>query len=115
MQNLPIDTSRIQFVFSGKIVERMKYVKNADGQRVNTGQQDTTEDGRFIWTVDVFPDDDEAARAEAVGVTVPAYEKPDLQKFRPVEFENLRATIYVDRNSGRANVSLKADGIVGAA
>lgn len=113
MRSLPIDVSRINFVGSGKAVEKMEYVELSDGSRKRSGAQAKDENGVPLWTVDVFVDDDDALRAEAIGVTIASHEPPQSQKFQPVKFRNLTATIYADRGSGQAKVSLKAEGIDG--
>lgn len=118
MRNLPLDADRVNLIASGKFVPAAVYAQLSDGstKRVPDKQAVTDENhpmgaGVPIWKIDVFVDDDESDRAEAVAVTVASYEEPVAKKFHPVKFKNLRATVYVDRGSGRAQVSLKADGI----
>lgn len=115
---LYLDTNRTALIFSGKVIPKVEYVELSDGSRKRSGNQahDTAPDGGKgvpLWTVDVFPDDDETMRAEALGVTVAAWEMPAGKKFTPIRFVNLRANVYVDQRSGRAAVSLRADGIEG--
>ena len=113
MRSLPVDVSRINFIGSGKAIEKAEYVELSDGSRKRSGNQAKNDDGTPLWTLDVFVDDDEALRAEAIGVTVASYEPPVAEKFKPVKFRNLTATIYADRGSGQAKVSLKAEGVEG--
>lgn len=110
MRSIPVDLSRCALIGTGKTSTKMEYVELSDGTRKPSGQQAKHEDnGLPLWVVDVLVDDDDARRAEVVGVTVPAVEEPVCPKWRPVSFRNVTATIYVDRGSGRAQVSLKAE------
>lgn len=120
MRTIPVDTSRIQFMGTGKTVSKAEYVELADGNRRASGQQarEKLADGTFgapLWTVDVIVDDDDSMRAEAVGVTIASHDEPRTEKWKPVKFKNLVATIYVEQGTGRAKVSLKAEGIEGQA
>ena len=111
---LYLDPARTTLIFSGKVVPKAEYAELANGERRRSGNQATDKDsGIPLWPVDVFPDDDETMRAEALGVTVASWEEPTGQKFRPISFVNLRANVYVDQRSGRAAISLRADGIEG--
>jgi hypothetical protein len=111
---LYLDTNRTTLIFSGKVIPKAFYAELSDGSRKRVpDKQATAEDGTPLWTVDVYPDDDETQRAEALPVTVASYEEPTGQKWRPIRFTNLRANVYVNQQSGRAAISLKADGIEG--
>ncbi|GAA1865314.1 hypothetical protein GCM10009836_52080 [Pseudonocardia ailaonensis] len=117
---LYLDTNRTNLIFSGKVIPKAEYVELTNGERRRSGNQahDTAPDGGKgapLWTVDVFPDDDETMRAEALGVTVASWDEPQGKKWQPIKFVNLRANVYVDQRSGRAAVSLRADGIEGQA
>lgn len=114
MRSLPVDVSRINFIGSGKALEKAEYAELADGTRKRSGNQAKDDNGVPLWTIDVFVDDDDALRAEAIGVTVASFEPPQTEKFKPVKFRKLTATIYADRGSGQAKVSLKAEGVEGA-
>lgn len=111
MRNIPVDGSRITFIGSGKTVSKAEYVELSNGERRASGNQDSNDAGLPLWTVDVFIDDDDARRAEAIGVTVASYDEPVTEKWRPVRFKNLSATIYTDRATNQAKVSLRAEGI----
>lgn len=115
MRTIPVDINRITFVASGKQVEKAEYVELSDGQRRRSGNQAKNDEGVPLWTVDVFVDDDTADRAEAVGVTVASHDEPWTEKWKPVRFRNLTATIYVEQGTGRPKVSLKAEGIENSA
>ena len=113
MRKIPVDTSRITFMGTGKRVSRAEYVELSDGQRRRSGNQAKDDNGVPLWTVDVIVDDDEADRAEAVGVKIASHDEPMTEKWKPVRFRNLTATIYVEQGTNRAKVSLSADGIEG--
>ena len=111
MRSLPVDLTRIAFIGTGKVIEKGEYVELSDGSRKASGQQAKDDAGTPLWTVDVIVDDDDARRAEAVGVTVASYEEPKTPKWQPVRFREVTATIYLDQRSGRPAVSLRAEGI----
>jgi hypothetical protein len=111
MRSIPVDLTRISFIGSGKVLEKAEYVELSNGERKASGNQAKDDAGTPLWTVDVFLDDDEARRAEAIGVTVASYDMPACPKWQPVHFREVTATIYVDRSSGRAQVSLRAEGM----
>lgn len=111
MRSIPVDLTRIQFIGSGKVIAKSEYVELSNGERRASGNQAKDDAGTPLWTVDVYIDDDEARRAEAIGVTVASYDEPATKKWQPVNFRDVVATIYVDKSSGRATVSLKAEGM----
>lgn len=112
MRSIPVDVSRVSFIGTGKTASRAEYVELSDGSRRASGNQAKQEEtGLPLWVVDVLVDDDTARRAEVVGVVVASYDEPVTQKWQPVRFRGLVATIYADRASGQAKVSLKAEGI----
>jgi len=111
-----VDTTRIQFIGTGKCAERAEYAELSDGQRRRTGQQAKDKDsGMPLWVVDVLVDDDEADRAEIAGVKVAAWEEPKTTKWQPVRFVGLVATPYVDQGTNRVKLSFAAQGIETAA
>jgi hypothetical protein len=112
MRSIPVDTTRCVFVGTGKASPKSEWVELSDGSRRASGEQARDEvTGLPLWVVDVLVDDDDARRAEVVGVTVPSADEPVTPKWRPVPFHDVTATIYVDRASGRAQVSLRAGGV----
>lgn len=120
MRSIPVDITRITFIGTGKAAEKAEYAELADGSRRRSGNQARAKlaDGSLgapLWTVDVVVDDDESVRAEAIGVTIAAYDPPITPKWQPVRFKNLTAVIYRDNATGQPKVSLKADGIEGQA
>ena len=115
MRSIPVDTSRINFIASGKCVPRAAYAVLSDGskRRVpdNTNawgyRQATDENGMPLWTLDVLPDDD-AQRAEVVFVTIASFDEPKVDKFQSIRFRNLVASGYV--REGRVAFSFRAEG-----
>lgn len=112
MRSIPVDLSRCTLIGTGKVSSKAEYVELSDGSRKASGNQARDEStGLPLWVVDVLVDDDDARRAEVVGVTVPFPDEPVTPKWRPVAFKNVTATVYVDRASGQAKTSLRAEGM----
>lgn len=116
MRNLPIDSNKISLLASGKIMPRAEYGELSDGskRRIPGSQAKDLATGLPLWIVDCFvdSDEDEDGRAEVVGVLVSSYERPSVQKFRPIEFVDLTANPYV--REGRVQFSWRASGIATA-
>ncbi|ALE72590.1 hypothetical protein AD006_12385 [Pseudonocardia sp. EC080610-09] len=110
MRTLAIDQSRTKFIYSGLCVPKSEYVQLSDGSTKRSGNQASNDEGVPLWTMDTFVDDENATRAEAIGITVPSYDEPKAGRFQSITFQGLVATIYTDRN-GQPAVSLKATGI----
>ena len=116
MRFIPVDTSKIQFIGTGKAAARAEYVELSDGSRRRSGNQAKDVDsGMPLWVVDVLVDDPESDRAEVVGVKVADWNEPITPKWQPVRFKNLVAVPYVDQRSNRVGLSFRADGIEGQA
>lgn len=121
MRAIPVDTTRTQFIGTGKAAARAEYVEATDGvpggerRRIRSGNQAKDEDtGLPLWVVDVLVDDDDAERAEVIGVKVASRDEPHTAKWQPVRFRGLVCSPYVDKGSGRVALSFRADGIEGA-
>ena len=112
---LYLDTSRTNLIFSGKVIEKAEHVELSDGARRRSGNQAKDANGVPLWTVDCFVADEESARAEVIAVTVASWEQPQGRMLQPIKFVNLRANVYVNQSTGRAAVSLRADGVEGQA
>lgn len=113
MRNIPIDSSRLSLLASGKLMAKAEYAEMSDGTRKRVpGMQATDrETGLPLWVVDCFLDDDEEeGRAEIVGVTVACREKPVVHKLRPIAFVDLVASAYV--RDGRTAFTFRASGVV---
>ena len=111
MRSIPVDLSRVSFIGTGKVIEKAEYVELSDGTRRASGNQAKDDAGTPLWTVDVVVDDDDARRAETVGVTVASYDEPQCPKWTPVRFREVTATIYLDQRTQRPAVSLRAEGM----
>lgn len=115
MRRIPVDTSKVTFVGTGKCAARAKYAELSDGSRKRIPDaQDTNDEGVPMWIVDVLVDDDDADRAEVISVKVASYEEPVTAKWQPVKFRNLVALGYVAQGTNRVAYSFSADGIEGA-
>ncbi|RZT87103.1 hypothetical protein EV383_4010 [Pseudonocardia sediminis] len=111
MRSIPVDTSKVNFIGTGKAAARAEYVELSDGSRKRSGEQAKDENGVPVWVVDVLVDDDESERAEVVAVKISTRDEPHTEKWKPVRFVNLVATPYVMQGTGRVALSMKADGI----
>lgn len=114
MRTIPVDTTRITLIGTGKAAARAEYAELSDGSRRRTGEQAKDKDsGAPVWVVDVLVDDDDADRAEVVSVKVASWDEPRTEKWKPVRFVGLVAVPYVDSGSNRSALSFRADGIEG--
>lgn len=111
MRSIPVDLTRVTFVGSGKVIAKAEYVELSNGERRASGNQAKDDAGTPLWTVDVYVDDDDARRAEAIGVTVASYDEPACPKWKPINFRDVTANIFLDKSSGRPAVSLRAEGM----
>jgi hypothetical protein len=120
MRNIPVDASKVRLLASGKLSPKPAYAELADGSRKRIPGEQAIDKNKFgegtglpLWVVDCYLDDDEEdGRAEVVGVTVTAVDRPSVTKFAPVNFTDLVATGYV--RDGRVSYSFKASGVVPA-
>lgn len=114
MRRIPVDTARVRFIGTGKVAERAKYAELSDGSRKRVPDaQDTDDQGRPMWIVDVMVDDPEATRAEIASVKVASFEVPSTRLGTPVEFVGLTALPYVQQGTNRVALSFNAESIVG--
>lgn len=113
MRRIPVDTTKVTFIGTGKTAARAKYAELSDGSRRRVPDaQDTNDEGVPMWVVDVLVDDDESDRAEVVSVKVASYDEPITAKWQPVRFRGLVALPYVlQGGNGRVSLSFTADGI----
>lgn len=115
MRRIPVDTTRVRFLGTGKVAERAKYAELSDGSRRRVPDaQDTDDQGRPIWIIDVLVDDPDADRAEIAGVKVATYEVPSTKLGQEVRFVNLVALPYVQQGTNRVALSFSAEGLEGA-
>jgi hypothetical protein len=115
MRTIPVDTSRISFIATGKIAEKPGYDRNSDGTSQATGKQAKDENGTLQWVVDCLVDDgtpdEENGRAEVVGVTVSSEKRPTVVKYQPVNFLVMTAFVMKDNRTGYPRISFKAASI----
>lgn len=115
MRAIPVDSSKVQFISTGKAAARAQYAELSDGSRRRVPDaQDKDENGTPLWVIDCLVDDPDADRAEIAGVKVASFDEPRTQKWQPVRFVGLVAVPYVDKGSGRVALSWRADGILDA-
>ena len=116
MRSIPVDTTRVRFVATGKHAARAKYAELSDGSRKRVpDSHDMDDQGRPLWVVDVMVDDPEAERAEIAAVKIAAHEVPETRLGEEIRFVNLVAVPYVAQGTGRVAMSFRADGIETAA
>jgi hypothetical protein len=114
MRRIPVDTTRVRFVGTGKAAARAKYAELADGTRKRVPDaQDTDDQGRPMWVVDVLVDDPDADRAEVAAVKVASYEVPTTRLGQEVKFVGLTALPYVQQGTSRVALSFSAESIEG--
>ena len=112
MATLPIDSSKIVLVATGKVRPVAVYAEQANGEKVRVpGAQEKSDFGLPLWAVDVLLDDDDANRAEAISVKVPSADEPQVPKFQPVQFEGLTCKPWKGR-SNQVELSMRAESIV---
>ena len=112
MRRIPVDTSRVRFLGTGKTAARAQYAEQSDGSRRRVPDaQDKNADGVPMWVVDVLVDDSDADRAEIAGVKVASYEEPRTELGKEVRFRGLVALPYVQQGTNRVALSFSADGI----
>ncbi|MGD9531011.1 plasmid replication, integration and excision activator [Pseudonocardia sp.] len=109
------------FPHGAYVVSEVEPVRDFDKSTAARPVQATDkESGLLVWAVSVL-DPDPAARKDAKTVTVKISathqpvppEAPAGMPFRPVEFDGLTVTPYVNENGGRARIaySLRATGM----
>lgn len=115
MRQVPIDVTRITLVGTGKQAARQEYAELSDGSRERVPGQQAKDKitGLPVWVVDVLVLDDEATRAEVIGVKVASNDEPRTVPLQPVKFRDLVGVLYVDQKSGRAALSFRASGVEG--
>lgn len=114
MRRIPVDTTRVRFIGTGKAAARAKYAELSDGSRKRVPDaQDTNEAGVPMWIIDVLVDDPDAERAEVASVKVAAYEVPETRLGQEVKFVGLVALPYVQQGTSRVALSFSADSIEG--
>lgn len=112
MRRIPVDTTRVRFIATGKHAARAKYAELSDGSRKRVpDSHDTDDQGRPMWVVDVMVDDPDAERAEIAAVKVASFEVPETRLGEEVRFVGLVALPYVAQGTGRVALSFSAEGL----
>jgi hypothetical protein len=115
MRRIPVDTTRVRFIATGKHAARAKYAELTDGSRKRVpDSHDTDDQGRPLWVVDVMVDDPDADRAEIAAVKIASFEVPETRMGDEVRFVGLVALPYVAQGTGRVALSFSAEGIEAA-
>ncbi|MEU6133239.1 hypothetical protein ABZ805_29025 [Saccharopolyspora sp. NPDC047091] len=116
MRNLPIDSTAIEFISTGKVIPKPQYVDMGNGEKKPDRNRQATDTvtGELLWAVDCIDtaDDDESRRAETIAVTVSSNTRPEVAKFRPVQFTGLVANVYLPRGSKYPAFTFRATGVV---
>lgn len=111
MRRIPVDTTRVRLLGTGKTAARAAYAELSDGSRRRIPDaQDKNENGVPLWVVDCLLADD-ADRAEIVSVKVASYDEPKTELGKEVRFRGLTALPYVQQGTNRVALSFSADGI----
>jgi hypothetical protein len=115
MRRIPVDTTRVRFVGTGKSAARAVYAELSDGSRKRVpDSHDKDDQGRPMWTIDVLVDDPDAERAEVAAVKVASFEVPVTRLGQEVKFVGLTALPYVASGTNRVALSFSAEGMEGA-
>jgi hypothetical protein len=111
MRRIPVDTTKVKFIATGKHAERAKYAELSDGSRKRVPDaQDTNDQGVPGWVIDTLIDDPDSDRAEIAAVKVYAYEVPEFKLGQEVRFRGLTALPYVLSGQTRVSLSFNAEG-----
>ena len=114
MATFAVDSNRQQMVATGVVEPVMEWVETAEGKRRpgdNQARQDGT--GLPLWGVEVVYQSESWGRVstESVKVTVPALEMPAPSLFTPIQFNDLVASVRVDRRNNGLSTSWEAGSV----
>jgi hypothetical protein len=111
IRQLPVDTARLELVSTGHVTPVAEWAELADGsRRPIPGGQAKNDYGRPLWVVDAIPVDEE--RGEVVGIQVASEDEPQVEQFKPVQFDGLQVRMSVGRNDGKLKLYWSADGLI---
>ncbi|MFI9488058.1 hypothetical protein ACIG47_16850 [Promicromonospora sp. NPDC052451] len=113
MAMFAVDSNRQQMMATG-VVEPVNEWIEVDGKRRPGDVQARDENtGALLWGVEVVYQSVNWGRVstESVKVTVPAREMPAPSLFSPIKFEDLVASVRVDRRNNGLTTSWEASGI----
>ena len=114
MATFAVDSNRQQMVATGVVEPVMEWVETADGKRRPGDNQAREQDtGLPLWGVEVVYQSESWGRVstESVKVTVPAQAMPAPSLFTPIQFNDLVASVRVDRRNNGLSTSWEAAGI----
>lgn len=111
MPTFNIDSARTTMIATGKIAPVFEWVEGAPRNAERPVKRDPNS-GFPLWVVDCLVDDD-AARSTVAGVEVPSLDMPQVAKLRPVEFEGVSVSCYVNRQTSALVARWSATGIAG--
>jgi hypothetical protein len=110
MRRIPIDSTKVRFISTGKAAGRPKYAELSDGSRKRVpDSQDTDDRGVPLWTIDCLSDGDDGDRAVIASVKVASYEVPEFRLGEEVRFVGLVAVPYI--NGNRVAISYQAEAL----
>ncbi|GHH80419.1 hypothetical protein [Promicromonospora soli] len=114
MATFAVDSNRQAMVATGVVEPVMEWIETADGKRRPGDNQARQEgSGLPLWGVEVVYQSESWGRVstESVKVTVPAQAMPAPSLFTPIQFNDLVASVRVDRRSGGLTTSWEAAAI----
>lgn len=111
MPTYNIDSARTTMIATGKIAPVFEWIEGAPRNAERPVKRDPNS-GLPLWLIDCLVDDD-ASRSTVAGVEVPSLDMPVVPKLRPVEFESLSVSVYVNRQSAALTARWSAAGIAG--
>lgn len=107
MRNVALDPARFLALSTGNVSKTAVWIVLADGSRRPdpTGRQETHEDGRLLWNVEVvIPGDpnDDRDKTETFEVTVASADCPNVGNFgTPLHFDGLVMALPYKRKDGQ--------------
>lgn len=118
MATFAVDSNRQAMVATGVVEPVMEWVETAEGKR-RPGENQARQEGSGLplWGVEVVYQSESWGRVstESVKVTVPSQGMPAPSLFSPIQFEDLVASVRVDRRNGGLTTSWEAAGIASMA
>jgi hypothetical protein len=103
MRRIPIDSSKVRFISTGKAAARAQYAELADGSRRRVpDSHDTDDQGRPLWVIDCLIDGDDGDRAQIASVKVASFDVPEFRLGDEVRFSGLVAVPYMQQGSNRS-------------
>src|SRR3954470_1722167 len=111
MPTYNIDSARTTMIATGKVTPVFEWIEGAPRNAERPVKRDPNT-GFPLWVLDCLVDDD-AARSLVARGEGPSLDAPVISKLRPVEFEGLSVSVYVNRASSQLVARWSATGIAG--